>query len=212
MAPVTVHAAAEKNDVEALRTWLDSAPWDLEDTYDDYYGHRTPLHVACEAGSLGAARLLLDRGANMYTRDEYRFTPLMRACHAGRAEIVSLLLARGASPMAYTALGVTALMLAADGDEKPDSDHVAVIRLLLKDGRLPVDARQHTGATALWLACNKGRVERARVLLVDGLADPAGSGYSSTTATSGRRRHQSCARLLEVCGAVEICLLLYSTP
>lgn len=47
---------------------------------------------------------------------------------------------------------------------------MAVIRLLLEDGRVPVDARTGHGYTALWMACLGGHTDRARVLLLEGHA------------------------------------------
>ena len=60
--------------------------------------------------------------------------------------------------------GYTALHYAADADS-PE-----LVRLLIGAGAM-VDARDVTGATPLWRACNAGRLAAARELLASG-ADP----------------------------------------
>lgn len=57
MAPV--HDAAERDDVEELRSLLDADPG-LTSAED--WSRRQPLHRASRGGAVEAARLLLDRG------------------------------------------------------------------------------------------------------------------------------------------------------
>lgn len=56
----------------------------------------TPLCAAASAGSISAARLLLDAGAQIDKRDDDGYTPLLRAAVEGAAEMVSFLLEKGA--------------------------------------------------------------------------------------------------------------------
>lgn len=147
-----------------------------------------------------AADLLLDRGAKINKGDAFGVTPLMRACCAGRANVVSLLLARGADPTEVSGASWTALIEAAYGAERPGSDHVAVIRMLLDDGRILVDDRTEAGATALAWACSHGHTERVRVLLVEGrahhrLADCRGIKPWILARFAG---HEDCVRLIDV--------------
>lgn len=144
-------------------------------------------------------RLLLERGADVSKRDGHGFTPLLWACCCGRAEVVSLLLEHAADPCVCTSRRSTALILASYGNHQPGSDHVTVIRMLL--GRVPVDARDMYGCTALWGACYYGHTDRARVILLEGLADPTIGRSSADTPMDAawRERRQDCVRLLQVC-------------
>lgn len=85
--------------------------------------------------------------------------------------MVALLLARGADPTILNSRGQTVLMSASYGLSDRCSDHVWAIRLLLEDGRVPVDARDHGGRTAVWWACLLNNAERAAALVVGGAAD-----------------------------------------
>ena len=125
---------------------------------------------------MDAARLLLDRGADVEKRDWFGKTALLEACLYGRSEMVRLLLGRGADASVLMGQGLTALMVAARGREHLGSDHVVALRLLIKDGRVSVDPRSGGGFAALWWACELGHTDRARVLLVEGFIPP-----SSTT-------------------------------
>ena len=163
--------AAERNDLHALARLLDAHPALVEAEQRDYPFAR-PLHSVCLAGSLEAVRLLLERGAGLESRNAAGETPLMWACEGGQARVVSFLLGRGAQPGKRTPSSWwTTLMLAAYGEERRGSDHVAVIRLLLQDGRVGVSAWNKHGWTALCFACHHGHVARARALLVEGRAD-----------------------------------------
>ena len=70
----------------------------------------TPLHDAALGGSADVIALLLDRGAQIDTRDlQSGATPLMVAASLGRAEALTLLLKRGADPTLRDNAGHTAL-------------------------------------------------------------------------------------------------------
>lgn len=196
-----VHEAARGNDMEALERLLDEDPGLLGAEHEGW-GREQPLHVASGAGSLEAACLLLDRGAAIDARDGYGRTPLMWACVAGYAQLVSLLIARGADAAVTTSEGSTMLILASYGLQWPGSDYVEVIRLLLRDGRVPIDAGDQEGCTALWHACLMGYTERARVLLLEGRADRTVASDEGETpmAVAQRKGSRGCIKLLEVRG------------
>lgn len=185
--------------MEALRGLLDADPGLLE-------AEHAPLHYACRAGSVEAARLLLDRGAGIDSTDADWVTALMVTSEHGRSEVAALLLARGADPTLRSSGGWTALMVASDGPESPGSDHVAVIRLLLKEGhhdrnrQMWIDARDNSGSTALLCACYVGYTERARVLLLEGRADHTIADDDGLTpmAEAQREGRHDCVLLLQV--------------
>lgn len=194
-----VHEAAEDDDAEELEILLNEEPGLVEAVHG--WRRDRPLHVATYNGSVEAAHLLLDRGADINSRNIYGATPLMRACESGRAESVAMLLARGADPTLVTSTcSWTSLMYASFGTANDDSDYVAVIQLLLKDGRLPADARTVDGKTALWWACVYGCADRARVLLLDGRADHTLANDEEETPMAAARHHEreACIELLEV--------------
>lgn len=78
---------------------------------DDGNGH-TPLHVAVDQGRRDAAKLLLDRGANVQAQDNCGWTPLHTAAYAGRKAVAELLIARGADVNALDRRQQTPLRLA----------------------------------------------------------------------------------------------------
>lgn len=175
MAPV--HKAAQLNAVQVLIRLLDDEP-DLVHAWHDLpswsLGKGQPLHFASFSASVQATQLLLDRGAVINARAGEGSTPLVVACIFGSAATVPLLLARGADPTMVGSNGMTVLMLLARerlADRYSIFSRVAAIRLLLEDGRVPVDAEDSKGRTALWHACKAGQVDVARVLLLEGRAD-----------------------------------------
>jgi len=89
---------------------------------------RGPLHYAAAWGHLAIVRLLLDRGANINSRDKHKSTPFIAAAEHGHISIVRELLDRGANINARDSSGFTALMRAARGG------HVEVVKLLLERG------------------------------------------------------------------------------
>lgn len=196
--------------MEALAAVLDAKPrsmytWNQMPTMG--YDIARPIHFACYAGSLEAAQLLLDRGADPDTVSKHtRTTPLGYACRYRRAAVVALLLERGADPNFNPWYNRTTMLMRASSTYRhvggPDRQ-VAVIRLLLEDGRVPVNAQDEEGCTALWHACESGyaersHVERVRVLLMEGGADHTIADYK------GRRpvdvaRDPAIVQLFQVC-------------
>ncbi len=87
-----------------------------------------PLHSAVAARRLGAARLLLEHGADVAARQEAGFTPLHSAANNGQEEMVRLLLAYGADVNAKSPEGVTPLQLALE------RGHSAVVNFLERRG------------------------------------------------------------------------------
>lgn len=94
MAPV--HEVASRNDLEELRRLLDGEPGLSEADEDGSWHRDRPLHVACEEGSMEAARLLLDRGAAINEAATTVY-PLDVGWDSGTgcAEVASMLLQRG---------------------------------------------------------------------------------------------------------------------
>lgn len=192
-----VHEAIYHDDAEELRRLVDGDPGLIEASFNG----RSPLMYACEAGSEDMARVLVDRGADVNRKDEFGRPPLLMACELGRSELVQLLLDRGADPSVTDETGRTPLMGAMRRYDHSRSDFMAIIRLLLKNGRVPVNARDRFGHTALWEACFSADPERVRVLLVEGLADHTIAPYDGSTPITICRGwgYHGCTQLLQVC-------------
>jgi uncharacterized protein len=86
-------AAARKGDVTALKSFLDKGvPVDAKWRYE-----MTALLMACMRGNTDAAKLLIERGADVNVKDSfYGSTALGAAAEKGDIELVRLLLAKGA--------------------------------------------------------------------------------------------------------------------
>ena len=98
----------------------------------------TLLHKAGSNGNIEVVRLLLDRGANVDTPDDYGWTPLRVSTSNGK--VVRLLLDRGANVDTPDNYGWTSLCISAfDG-------RVEVVRLLLDVGASP-DCKNNSGKT-----------------------------------------------------------------
>ena len=59
-------------------------------------GLNKQLLKACLEGSISSVLSLIDRGADIHSRDNSKWTPLLCACHTGHTDIALLLLDRGA--------------------------------------------------------------------------------------------------------------------
>lgn len=151
----------------------------------------TLLQLAATNSHVNVTRLLLEYGAQVNVG--YR-TPLSYfACQMGSYKVASLLLSHGADPMA----GSAGNPLQCAGS----SGSVAIIRLLLKDGRSKVDFQDpRHGTTPVVCACSFGRVDAARVLLLEGGANYSIAAFDGTTPMEAARKQglSRCVRLLRV--------------
>ena len=59
----------------------------------------TPLAIAVQHNQLTLARLLIEKGADVNTQNNWRDSPLHRACEQGFVEMVQLLMDHGANPL-----------------------------------------------------------------------------------------------------------------
>ncbi|KAK9158654.1 hypothetical protein Scep_005228 [Stephania cephalantha] len=127
--------AAQLGNVEALRDALDNLNGSIDEPLED---GDTALHLTCLYGYLPCVELLLQRGANLETKDEDGAIPLHDACAGGFTQIVQLLInwpndsdivkrmlntvdAEGDTPLHHAARG----------------EHVDVVQLLLVTGASP---------------------------------------------------------------------------
>ncbi|CAG0904062.1 unnamed protein product, partial [Cyprideis torosa] len=177
---------------------------------------QTPLHLCSLRGHRAVVLLLLGRGAEVDCREEGGRTPLLLACLKGHVSVARDLVANGADVNAKDRGGLTPLTWASDGghvetveflvrEAKADLEgreniggmtalagaawmgHTHVMKILLAAGA-EVDARDPYGRTPLQLACKKGSLEGARLLIDHGadwtLADDFGG--------NAKRREMNC--------------------
>ncbi|XRB10535.1 protein kinase [Pseudoscourfieldia marina] len=94
-----VHAVAEINflanigDLKRLQTAVKKLRIELKRCYD--YDQRTPLHVACDAGSYAVAEWLIEAGSQVNSRDRFGNTPLSCAVKSGHKLLTQLLDSKG---------------------------------------------------------------------------------------------------------------------
>jgi len=132
----------------------------------------TPLHVASMAGNFHAARVLIEKGAEVNARDDRDGrTPLHTACLWGSISVLRLLIKAGADINARDEYESTALHYACWGG------HIDIARLLLEAGldmmaRRRADGEDSHGCPSyifpLDYACDDGSVEIVQMLLEAG--------------------------------------------
>ena len=123
--------------------------------------HVTPLHASVDKGHLGVAELLVERGADMGSRDSQSQTPLHIASYRGYTEVVSLLIDRGADLNAEGFNKETSLYLALKEGRRD------VAKLLLKRGADMNRSETH-GLTPLHYALLHGQNDIVQLLLDHG--------------------------------------------
>ena len=137
-----------------LQRWQDV---DLSDGYG-----RTPLSYAAENGHEAVVRLLLDKGADIESKNyNGGRTPLWWAAGKGHEAVVKLLLgADGIDVNLKGDNGETALSSAAE------KGHEAVVKLLLGADGIDMNSKdEYGGWTALWFAAEEGHEAVVKLLL-----------------------------------------------
>ena len=116
-ADLDVFEAASLGKVDRLRELLGSEPALAQARSDDDF---TPLHYAAFFDGPGAARLLIEHGAdvNAFADNELGVHPLNSAAAAGAREIAAILLEHGADPNAPTRSGFSPLDAALENDDQ----------------------------------------------------------------------------------------------
>jgi ankyrin repeat protein len=124
MSETSLHAAAEKNDVAAIRKLLaDGAQIDARDSTGT-----TALLMAVHGNRIDAARALIEAGADVNAKNNIEDSPYLYAGARGRLEILKMILAHGADLKSVNRYGGTALIPACE------RGHVETVRTLIAAG------------------------------------------------------------------------------
>ena len=181
-------AASMANAVPVLRLLLDKG---ADPNAKTLIG-MTPL-IAASRGNIDAARLLIERKADVNTSNAAGGTALMAAAQTGRPQAVRMLLEKGADPNAKTKRNETALADAATaGNEE-------TVKLLLDRGA-EVNVQDIRGYSPLLYAAGSDAMSAgvAKMLLAKG-ADLKAKGDGETAAMLAAKRGDSeVARVLGV--------------
>ena len=111
-----LHAAVKRGDLAAMRTLLERDPALAKARSETDPRGTFPLHVAAEFGQAGAARLLLEYGADVSARElENDAIALGWAAFFGRPEVVTVLLDADSEPSQRNKHGLTPLGCAVGG-------------------------------------------------------------------------------------------------
>ncbi|KAI1841262.1 hypothetical protein JX266_012574 [Neoarthrinium moseri] len=117
---MTIHSASRKLSRKQLEKYLDELGPDPSTYINERDNHsNSPLHIAAAFGLNDNVRLLLERGADINSRDEWGFTPLHRAVETPPGvevlDVLNSLLQRPSCDIdAVENLGRSALSLATD--------------------------------------------------------------------------------------------------
>ena len=159
---------------------------------DEFVNDMPELIRAAGQGDSGTVREILEKGANVNTRDrESGWTPLMSAALSGNSDIVRLLIEKGAHVNAQDKFSWTPLMIASR------SGHADIVRVLL-DAGADVNAKTGTEYTALMAAAKQGHAEIVKLLLARGADVHARDqlGWKSIT-LAARSGHEDIVKILK---------------
>ena len=134
---------------------------------------QTPLSYAAANGHEGVVTLLLEKGAELETKD-YDWTPLLYAARNGHEAVVKLLLEKGAElETKGEGYGQAPLSYAAE------KGHEVVVKLLLEKGA-ELDTKDKCGRTPLLYAAENGHEAVVKKLLEKGAELETKDKYSRT--------------------------------
>lgn len=167
-----IHDAATKGDVAGITAALDAGAG-----VDESDGKATPLYLAVKGGHFEAAKMLIERGADVNAVPTPLLGPaIMPALAKRRIDLVKLLLDAGANPNSKRS--------------RENAIHIAVnlgcldcVKALVEAGA-DVNAQTKDGKTPIHLAKFKGQREIADYLMSHGVVLPAPAPISMKLASA----------------------------
>ena len=121
---------------------------------------RTALCYAAGCRALETARLLMERGADVNSRDDFGITPLIEAVRSNCLEMASMLVQNGANPNLGSVKNPPLI-------HAVRNNSLNMIELLVSYG-VNVNRRDICGSTPLMMAQEHGFTEAARLLAAAG--------------------------------------------
>jgi ankyrin repeat protein len=155
-----LHFAARYSIAKICEMLIDTG-YDVNGRTDTLF---TPLILCCvrsDRDSVKVAKLLIESGADLATKDEIGNTVLHVACFQGAVDVVQLLIDAKADVNAQNHNGKTPLMNSVK--------NIEVAKLLIENGA-DLANKDNDGNTALYLACYESAVDVVK-LLIDAKAD-----------------------------------------
>jgi len=151
---------------------------------------RTPLHLAAVEGHEAVAKLLLEKGVHVDSKDAYNRTPLSLAAMRGHEAVVKLLLEKEADVESKSIYNRTPLLFAAM------RGHEAVVKLLLEK-EADVESKDTYNRTPLLLAAENGHEAVVKLLLEKEADVESKDEYNRTPLLfAAMRGHEAVVKLL----------------
>jgi len=156
--------------------------------------------LAANNGLRKVVEVLLEKGADVNSGNEFMFTPLHLAAYKGYAKIVDVLLKHPKVKInAKTENQVTALQLASK------EGHIETVQVLLNNKRIDVDAQDVWEETALHYAARNGHLDVVEALIANGVNLNL-QGYQNFTPLGAAviNKQEKVAEVLKAHGAKEV--------
>jgi len=184
-----LHDAAQLGDVAQAGAIIMDDPSSVN--VKDIHGS-TPLSIAAQEGYLEVVKLLLEKGAAIEAKTNYRGAPVSTAAFYSNPAIVKVLAVKGT----VEAIGATPLYIAAK------EGHLAVVKLLLEKGAA-IEAKAEDGCTPISTAAFNGHADVVKLLLERGAAvEGKHKDRVTPLAMAAQQGHLEVVRLLLDKGAV----------
>ena len=162
-------------------------------------GLRNLLFHSIARGEVEEVEALLDKGLDIHCENRVGWGTMIVAADHGQLRVAEVLLQRGADPTKGTIGYRRPLHFAAE------HGHEGIVRLLLDQPLVDINARDHTGQTALFKAADNGRHEVVTLLLQQPNINPnetSDQGFTPLLQTVFNR-HTEVIRLLLARGDVD---------